>query len=142
MGLWPYMVTVSLLRSMPPKKALELMLTSRVVGAEEADRIGFVTRVVPDEDLDAAVADLAAVLASKPPGVTKLGRDSFYAVIDSAASEALPYLHAMLTVTSQTAEAREGDHRLRREAAPVLAGGAGRRDRLTEYRPRRTRSGM
>jgi len=29
-------------------------------------------------------------------------------VIDSAASEALPYLHAMLTVTSQTAEAREG----------------------------------
>ena len=107
-GLWPYMVTVSLLRSMPPKKALELMLTSRVVGAEEADRIGFVTRVVADAELDAAVADLAAVLASKPPGVTKLGRDSFYAVIDSAASEALPYLHAMLTVTSQTAEAREG----------------------------------
>jgi enoyl-CoA hydratase len=107
-GLWPYMVTVSLLRSMPPKKALELMLTSRVVGAEEADRIGFVTRVVPGDELDAAVADLAAVLASKPPGVTKLGRDSFYAVIDSAASEALPYLHAMLTVTSQTAEAREG----------------------------------
>ena len=107
-GLWPYMVTVSLLRSMPPKKALELMLTSRVVEAEEADRIGFVTRVVPREDLDTAVADLAAVLASKPPGVTRLGRDSFYAVIDSAASEALPYLHAMLTVTSQTAEAREG----------------------------------
>jgi enoyl-CoA hydratase/carnithine racemase len=107
-GLWPYMVTVSMLRSMPPKKALELMLTSRVVGAEEADRIGFVTRVVPGEDLDAAVAELAAVLASKPPGVTRLGRDSFYAVIDSAASEALPYLHAMLTVTSQTAEAREG----------------------------------
>jgi enoyl-CoA hydratase/carnithine racemase len=107
-GLWPYMVTVSLLRSMPPKKALELMLTSRVVGAEEADRIGFVTRVVARDDLDAAVAELAAVLASKPPGVTKLGRDSFYAVIDAAASEALPYLHAMLTVTSQTAEAREG----------------------------------
>jgi enoyl-CoA hydratase/carnithine racemase len=54
------------------------------------------------------VDDLAAVLASKPPGVTRLGRDSFYAVIDAAASEALPYLHAMLTVTSQTAEAREG----------------------------------
>ena len=35
-GLWPYMVTVPMLRSMPPKKALELMLTSRVVDAEEA----------------------------------------------------------------------------------------------------------
>jgi enoyl-CoA hydratase/carnithine racemase len=107
-GLWPYMVTVPMLRSMPPKKALELMLTSRVVGAEEADRIGFVTRVVPHGELDAAVADLAATLASKPPGTMRLGRESFYAVWDSAATEALPYLHSMLTVTSQTAEAAEG----------------------------------
>jgi enoyl-CoA hydratase/carnithine racemase len=107
-GLWPYMVTVPMLRSMPPKKALELMLTSRVVGAEEAERIGFVTRVVPHEGLDAAVAEVSAVLASKPPGVMRMGRESFYAVLDSAATEALPYLHAMLTVTSQTAEAAEG----------------------------------
>ncbi|MHB1711923.1 MAG: enoyl-CoA hydratase/isomerase family protein [Acidimicrobiales bacterium] len=107
-GLWPYMVTVPMVRSMPPKKALELMLTSRVVGAAEGDRIGFVTRVVPHRQLDAAVAELAATLASKPPGVMRLGRESFYAVWDSEASEALAYLHAMLTVTSQTAEAAEG----------------------------------
>jgi enoyl-CoA hydratase/carnithine racemase len=107
-GLWPYMVTVPMLRSMPPKKALELMLTSRVVGAAEAERIGFVTQVVSPDRLDGAVADMAAVLASKPPGVMRMGRESFYAVLDSAATEALPYLHAMLTVTSQTAEAAEG----------------------------------
>jgi enoyl-CoA hydratase/carnithine racemase len=107
-GLWPYMVTVPMLRSMPPKRALELMLTSRVVGAEEASRIGFATRVVPAGRLDAEVAEIAEVLASKPPGVMRMGRESFYAVLDSAATEALPYLHAMLTVTSQTAEAREG----------------------------------
>ena len=46
-GLWPYMITVPLTRSMPPKKALELMMTGRRVDAAEADRIGFVTRVVP-----------------------------------------------------------------------------------------------
>ncbi len=107
-GLWPYMVTVPMLRSMSPKKALDLMLTSRVVGAEEAERMGFVTRVVPAERLDAEVAEVAEVLASKPPGVMRMGRESFYAVLDSAATEALPYLHAMLTVTSQTAEAAEG----------------------------------
>jgi enoyl-CoA hydratase/carnithine racemase len=107
-GLWPYMVTVPMLRSMSAKKALELCLTSRVVGAEEADRIGFVTRVVPSDQLDAAVAEMAAVLASKPPGVMRMGRESFYAVLDSAATDALPYLHSMLTVTSQTAEAAEG----------------------------------
>ena len=107
-GLWPYMVTVPMVRSMPPKKALELMMTSRVVDAAEADRIGFVTKVVPHDELDAAVADLAAVLASKPPGAMRTGRDSFYAVWDAPAGEALAHLHALLTVTSQTAEAHEG----------------------------------
>ena len=70
--------------------------------------MGFVNQVVAPDELDGAVGRLCEVLASKPPGVMKLGRDSFYAVVDSAASEALPYLHAMLTVTSQTAEAAEG----------------------------------
>jgi len=107
-GLWPYMVTVPMLRSMPPKKALEMMMTGRVVEAEEAERIGFVNRVVPDDRLDEEIAELASVLASKPPGVMRLGRESFYAVLDAGATEALPYLHAMLTVTSQTAEAAEG----------------------------------
>src|SRR5262249_10817024 len=41
-GLWPYMITVPLLRSMPPKTVLELMMTGRRVSAEEGARIGFV----------------------------------------------------------------------------------------------------
>ncbi|HXQ76084.1 MAG TPA: enoyl-CoA hydratase-related protein [Acidimicrobiales bacterium] len=107
-GLWPYMITVPLMRSMPPKKALELMLTGRVVAADEAERIGFVTRVVPHEGLDAAVDELAATLASKSPAVMKLGRQAFYGVWDMAAPEALTHLHAMLTLTNQTEDAAEG----------------------------------
>ncbi|HXX90264.1 MAG TPA: enoyl-CoA hydratase-related protein [Acidimicrobiales bacterium] len=107
-GLWPYMITVPLTRSMPPKKALELMLTGRVVDAAEAERIGFVTRVVPHAELDGAVAELAATLAAKSPAVMKLGRDSFYAVWDQAAGDALALLHTMLTLTTQTEDAAEG----------------------------------
>ncbi|HEY1636671.1 MAG TPA: enoyl-CoA hydratase-related protein [Acidimicrobiales bacterium] len=107
-GLWPYMITVPLVRSMAPKKALELMLTGRRVGAEEADRLGFVTSVVPVEALDGAVDELAGKLAAKPPSVVKLGRDSFYATWDLAAAEALRYLHPMLTITTMTDDAREG----------------------------------
>lgn len=107
-GLWPYMVTVPMLRSMPPKKALELMMTGRRVDAAEAERIGFVTRVVAVDELDAAVAELASALASKPPGVLRLGRDSFYAVWDRSAEDALAYLHPMLTVTTLTEDAQEG----------------------------------
>jgi enoyl-CoA hydratase/carnithine racemase len=107
-GLWPFMITVPLVRSMPPKKALELMLTGRVVGAAEADRIGFVTRVVPHDELDAAVDELAGTLVSKSPASVKLGRDSFYSVWDMATGDALAHLHAMLTLTNLTEDAEEG----------------------------------
>ncbi|HLN43297.1 MAG TPA: enoyl-CoA hydratase-related protein, partial [Acidimicrobiales bacterium] len=107
-GLWPYMITVPLMRSMPPKQALELMLTGRRVDAAEGQRLGFVTRVVPADELDAAVSDLARTLAAKSPAAMKLGRDAFYAVWDMAAPQALAHLHAMLSLTAQTEDAAEG----------------------------------
>ena len=107
-GLWPYMITVPLLRSMPPKRVLELMMTGRRVDAAEAERIGFVTCVVPVDELDAAVDDLAATLASKSPLILRWGRDSFYHVLDMDPDDALAYLQAMLTVTSASEDTAEG----------------------------------
>jgi enoyl-CoA hydratase/carnithine racemase len=107
-GLWPHMITVPLTRSMPPKKALELMMTGRRVDATEAERIGFVTRTVPVDELDTAVAELTATLVSKPPETMRLGRDSFYGAWDAAADDAFRMLHPLLTVTASTEEAAEG----------------------------------
>ena len=107
-GLWPYMITVPLVRSMPPKKVLELMLTGRRVSAAEAEQIGFVNRVVPVDELDEATDAFAAALASKSPAIVRLGRDSFYAVWDRDAEDALAYLHPMLTITTMTEDSREG----------------------------------
>jgi enoyl-CoA hydratase/carnithine racemase len=107
-GLWPYMITVPLVRSMPPKKALELMMTGRRVSAAEAERIGFVNQVVPAGELDATVDALAAALAAKSPAIMALGRQSFYDVWDESAADALPLLHALLTVTAGTDDAAEG----------------------------------
>jgi enoyl-CoA hydratase/carnithine racemase len=107
-GLWPYMITVPLTRSMPPKKALELMMTGRRVSADEGLRLGFLNQVVPPGELDAAVDGLAKTLAGKSPAVMKLGRDAFYTVLDEAAEPALAYLHAMLSLHTQIDDAREG----------------------------------
>jgi enoyl-CoA hydratase/carnithine racemase len=96
------------MRSMPPKVALELQLTGRRVDAAEAQRIGFVNRVVAPDELDATVAELASTLAAKSTAVVRLGRDSFYAVWDQAALDALKLLHPMLTVHTQLEDATEG----------------------------------
>jgi enoyl-CoA hydratase/carnithine racemase len=107
-GLWPYMITVPLLRSMPPKKVLELQATGRRVAADEAERIGFVTRVVPVDELDAAVDELAFSLASKSPLVLRWGRDAFYRVLEMDADSALDYLQGMLSVHTLSEDAAEG----------------------------------
>jgi enoyl-CoA hydratase/carnithine racemase len=121
-GLWPFMITVPLVRSMPPKKALELMLTGRRVRADEADRIGFVTSVAPADQLDAAVDELAHTLASKSPATVKLGRDSFYAVWDQDAEDALRLLHPLLTVITGTEDAAEGIAAFAEKRPPVWKG--------------------
>ena len=107
-GHWPYMITVPLCRSMPPKRALDLMLTGRRVDAAEAERIGFLSRRVAVDELDEVVGELAATLASKSPSAMRLGRNSFYSVWDLTSEDALSMLHAMLGVATQLDDAAEG----------------------------------
>jgi enoyl-CoA hydratase/carnithine racemase len=107
-GLWPFMITVPLTRAIPPKKALELMMTGRRIDAKEADELGLVTRLVVPEDLDAEVAELAATLAAKSPSVMRLGRDSFYGAWGRPAADALRLLHPLLTVNTGLEDAAEG----------------------------------
>ena len=121
-GLWPYMITVPLCRSMPPKKALELMMTGRRIGAIEADRLGMLTRVVAPDELDGAVAALSAELASKSPSVMKLGRSSFYSVWDQSAADALAQLHPLLTVNTSLEDAAEGITAFIEKRAPNWTG--------------------
>lgn len=107
-GLWPYMITVPLLRSMPQRFALELMATGRRVDAEEAARVGFVNRVVPPDELDASVDVLASQLAAKSPLILGWGKRSFYRTLEMGPDEALEYLQGMLTITSTSQDTAEG----------------------------------
>ena len=50
------------------------MFTGRVVHADEALRLGLVTRVVPDAELDRAARDIAAQIAKAPPLALRLAK--------------------------------------------------------------------
>ena len=118
------MITVPLMRSMPPKKALELMMTGRRVAADEADRLGFVTRVVPVDELDAAVDELAADAGGEVArSIMKLGpRLVLRGARDRTADDALrlpaPDAHRHRSHRGR----RRGHRRLRREAHPGVEG--------------------
>ena len=116
------MITVPLVRSMPPKRALELMMTGRRVTVDEATALGFVNRVLEPDELDDAVLSMASVLAAKPPAVMRMGRDAFYAVIDQSADDALRLLHPLLTVTTGSEDTAEGITAFLEKRPPVWTG--------------------
>jgi enoyl-CoA hydratase/carnithine racemase len=66
-------------------RAKEMILTSKLVGAEEAERIGLVNRVAPPEELDLATEALCTELLACSPTAIGLAKR----VIDAAAKPAL-----------------------------------------------------
>jgi enoyl-CoA hydratase/carnithine racemase len=118
-GLWPYMITVPLVRSMRPKDALDLILTGRRVSAAEGRELGFVSRITPTAGLDAGVDELAAHLATRSPGAIRLGRPAFYRALDQTSTQALPELQALLSVATTLPDAAEGVAAFREKRPPI-----------------------
>jgi enoyl-CoA hydratase len=68
-------------------RAAEIMLTGRDVDAEEAERIGLVSRVVPSEELLPACFELAArIMSFSRPGV-ELTKRSLWGGLDASSLE-------------------------------------------------------
>ncbi len=55
LGLAPAVISLSLLERLAPRQAADVFLTGRTFDAAEAERMGLVTRTVPDDQLTAAV---------------------------------------------------------------------------------------
>lgn len=121
-GLWPMMISAVLQRVMPRKAALELMMTGRLIDAEEARQLGVVSRVVAPEELDAAVDGIVSELAAKSSAILELGRDAFYAVEDLDFDAALDHLQSGLTQVAMTEDAREGVEAFLEKRSPEWRG--------------------
>jgi enoyl-CoA hydratase len=107
-GLFPMMIMAHIFRNVGRKRGMEMILTGERMGAEEAAGMGLVNRVVPDDQLDQAVRELAGRVAGYSPAVLKLGRDAFYAQEDLSFDDAMTYLHTQLTINTLAEDAAEG----------------------------------
>jgi enoyl-CoA hydratase/carnithine racemase len=77
-GLFCTTPMVPLVRAIPPKPALEMLLTGKPITAQRAYELGLVNRVVPAEQLDAAVRAYVDAILESSPLVIRLGKDAFY----------------------------------------------------------------
>ena len=108
-GLFPYVIMATLLRSTSaPKKLVEMMLTGERLDAREAQQLGLVNHVVPREQLDAKVDEIIKKVTSKSPAILRLGRRAFYTMRDMEYEKALEYLSSMLAINTMAEDVAEG----------------------------------
>ena len=121
-GAFPFMIMAIIYRNVGRKKTNELLLLGERIDAREAERIGIVNKVVPDADLDGAVAEWAHKLASRSPLIMRLGKDAMYRQMDMAFAEALDFLRAQLTIAQSTEDIVEGVTAFFEKREPVWKG--------------------
>lgn len=97
------------------RKTLEYLLTGEPLLAPEAERLGLVNRVVPDDKLEETALALAQKVGSKaltnPAFIKELGKRVFYIALDMERSKAFKYSHEALANGFCTNEAIEGAKR-------------------------------
>ena len=100
--------TQRLARVMGKQQAMELVLTGRRIGAEEAHRLGIVNQVVPaDEWLERAV-ELAGVVARRPPLAVRMGKQAVLAAEETSLSGGIEAERRLFELAFATEDRVEG----------------------------------
>lgn len=73
-GCYPPIAAAAFPRMAGPKIALDMVLTGRKLSAHEAQAVGLITRVVPDDEIEDALKELLSTLAGKSRSVLSLAK--------------------------------------------------------------------
>lgn len=106
-GFVPAMVTTLLRRLVGEKVALDLILTGRVLAANEALAAGLVSRVVPNAELEREGTDLAAGLAASSASALALTKRFFYELDGKSLSEGIELGARVNALARSTPDFRE-----------------------------------
>lgn len=121
-GLFCSTPMVALTRSIGRKRALEMLLTGRMIDAETAADWGLVNRVVPPERLARETRELALQIASASSLTVGLGKQAFYSQIDLDQPKAYAYAKEVMSMNALAADAQEGMCAFLEKRQPVWTG--------------------
>jgi enoyl-CoA hydratase/carnithine racemase len=107
-GLFCSTPMVPLSRAIGRKRALEMLLTGEPIDAAAALDYGLINRVVPEAELDAAVAALVERIAASSPLTLRIGKEAFYRQVDLAEDEAYELTREVMARNAEAGDAQEG----------------------------------
>jgi enoyl-CoA hydratase len=123
LGIIPgYGGTIRLARLVGLGKALELTLTGGQVGAEEAERLGLVNAVVPQEALLERAREMAGRIARNGPVAVQMALESIYQALDSTTAEALIHESSLFGLLASTDDMKEGMKAFLEKRKPTFRG--------------------
>jgi enoyl-CoA hydratase/carnithine racemase len=107
-GLFCTTPGVALGRAVHTKKAMEMLLTGTPISAREALEVGLVNRVVPDEELEERVMELARQISSASSQTLAIGKPAFYRQIEMDRPAAYDLAQKVMVDNLLKEDAQEG----------------------------------
>ncbi|MCY4534829.1 MAG: enoyl-CoA hydratase [Bryobacterales bacterium] len=121
-GLFCSTPMVALTRSIGRKRALEMLLTGKMIDAAQAAEWGLVNHVVPSDRLAEETHRLAMDIAAASSLTVGLGKQAFYSQIDLDQPKAYDYAKEVMSMNALAADAQEGMCAFLEKRQPVWAG--------------------
>ncbi len=97
-----------LTRAVGKAKAMDMILTGRFMDAEEAERSGLVSRVVPAEDVVEEALKAAEVIAAKSKPATMVAKEAVNAAFETGLAQGVVFERRLFHSLFATADQKEG----------------------------------
>jgi enoyl-CoA hydratase/carnithine racemase len=107
-GLFCTTPMVPLVRAIPAKPALEMLLTGKPISAKRACELGLVNRVVPAAQLDATVQEYLDAILAFSPLTLAIGKAAFYDQIALDEETAYERATEVMSENATKQDAQEG----------------------------------
>ena len=97
-----------LTRAVGKAKAMDMCLTGRMMGAEEAERSGLVSRIVPAAELLDDALKTAATIAAMPPMAAMVNKEMVNIAFETGLAQGLLTERRMFQILTATEDKKEG----------------------------------
>jgi enoyl-CoA hydratase len=97
-----------LTRAVGKAKAMEMCLTGRMMGAEEAERAGLVARVVPHDELMTEAMKTATTIAEMPPMAAIVNKEMVNAAFETGLAQGVRHERRLFQILTASEDKAEG----------------------------------